>query len=136
MPFNHEIWRSVVYQPVSMTYKIEILNKEVLCVRYSGIVTMEERTAVVSELRTYKKPNIPMRLLIDVSPVKHKMTALEQKIFAQYLVSLKEFEYAHVALLSKNASVPEELLDISVLQANLKIKEFANQKDALNWLEE
>lgn len=117
-----------------MTYKIEILQKEVLCVRYSGVITMEERTAVVSELRTYKKPNIPMRLLIDVSPVKHKMTPLEQKIFARYLVSLKEFEYAHVALLSKNASVPEGLLDISVLQANLRLKEFASEQTALDWL--
>ena len=119
-----------------MSYKIEILNKEVLYVRYSGAVTMEERTAVVSELRTYKKPNMPLRLLIGVSPVKHQMTKLEQKIFAQYLVSLKEFEYAHVALLSEHAKVPEDLLDISVQQANLKIKEFSSQKDALNWLEE
>ncbi|MEH6348027.1 MAG: STAS/SEC14 domain-containing protein [Bermanella sp.] len=118
-----------------MVYKIEPLNKKgIICVRYSGVVTMEERTAVVSELCTYKQQNKPLRLLIDVSPVKHKMTALEQKIFAKYLVSLKEFEYAHVALLSKNASVPEELLDISVLQANLRLKEFASEETALDWL--
>lgn len=119
-----------------MAYKIETLNKEVLCVRYSGVVTMEERLAVVSELSTYKKPNIPLRLLIGVSPVKHKMSKLEQKIFAKYLISLKEFEHAHVALLSSNASVPEDLLDISVQQASLRIKEFSNEQDALSWLKE
>ena len=68
-----------------MVHRIEQLDKHgIICVRYSGVVTMEERTAVVSQLCTYKKYGKPMRLLIDVSPVKHKMTALEQKIFAKY----------------------------------------------------
>ncbi len=120
-----------------MVHRIEQLDKHgIICVRYSGVVTMEERTAVVSQLCTYKKYGKPMRLLIDVSPVKHKMTALEQKIFAKYLVSLKEFEYAHVALLSKNASVPEGLLDISIHQANLRLKEFASEQMALDWLKD
>ncbi len=118
-----------------MTYRIERLIKDILCVRYSGVVTMEERTAVVSELRTYKKRGKPLRLLIDVSPVKHKMTKLEQKIFAKYLVSLEEFEFAHVALLSKKSKVPEGLIDISIQQANLRLKEFSCEKEALGWLD-
>ena len=119
-----------------MTYHIQSFDHNVICVRYSGLVTMEERTAVVNELCSLKQHSHPFRLLIDLSPVKHKMTTLEQTIFAKYLVSLEEFEFAHIALLSKKSKVPKGLIDISVLQANLRFKEFDNEPDALNWLKD
>ncbi len=117
-----------------MTYEIEALTNKITCVRYTGLVTMEERMAVVSELCTYKKRGQPLRLMIDLSPVKHKMTALEQTLFAKYLVSLDEFEFAHIALLSKKAKVPKGLLDISIHQASLRLKEFSSEQEALTWL--
>ncbi len=120
-----------------MTYKIEnIKENDVICVRYSCGVTMNERMAAVHEVCTKKDKFKPLRLLIDVRQVKQKMNKLEQEVFGKYLASVEEFKTAMVAVLSEVSRNPNTLINKVSVKAGYNLMEFDSEQDALVWLKQ
>ncbi len=118
-----------------MAYRIEHLNnKQIVCVRYSSEVTLEERMAAVHEVSIQKEKFKNLHILIDVREVKQKMNNLEQEVFGKYLASVEEFKSASIAVLSSITKNPNVIINKVSINAGYNLREFEVEIDALDWL--
>lgn len=118
-----------------MGYEIAFDNKpEIVTVKYSGAVTLDERLSAVNDVCVSYATLNPLRILIEVVGLDMQLTLQEQKYFGAHLAANPGLRNAKVAVLHEKNNNPNIIVDSIAFVGGYRLAQFENKGEAHLWL--
>ena len=118
-----------------MTYKIDFnSSSKIVCVSYSGAVSLEMRMQAVEEVCSNYCHLIPLIILVDVRQLIMDLSFDEQQRFGEYLANHSGLINARVAVLHQPDFNPNIVVDTSAYNNGYMLAQFSSLTEAELWL--
>jgi hypothetical protein len=118
-----------------MSYELKYNQSiNIICVIYSGIVSLKERKAAVNEVCAKTFDQKELKILVNVCDLTMNLSIKEQSHFGEYLASHPGLSHAKVAVLHKPGYNPNLLIDTCAFNNGYRLAEFIKLEEANTWL--